>query len=368
MSNWLEEALFLLGGPVSPLYSAFMRLRRRLYETGFLDAFYPGIPVISIGNILLGGTGKTPLVEEVVKWALERGMRPAVLTRGYKGTVGQGPKELIEKDKIIMGPWEAGDEPYMLALRLIDWCSHHGVPQDPMIIVGSNRVASAKLAKKKGADLIVLDDGFQHLHLKRDIDILLFPYDIDPSAQRVFPGGRLREPLDAARHAHIVVVSKLPDMSSSQHLAFFKGLFPGKECCPMAFIPESLIPLSDEGSAEGLELLEGKRVVAFCGIGHPQSFKKMILGLGCNLVDMRIFGDHHFYADKELLEVRRWSREKKADMILTTEKDLVKLGFLASSSNLQADDLQNENGIYAIRLKVEVDPHLFSLMAGYLHI
>ncbi len=368
MNRRLEDRLFLLGRPISPLYSAIMRLRRHLYDRGVLEAYSPGIPVVSIGNLLLGGTGKTPLVEEVVKWAIKRGMRPAVLTRGYKGTVGKGPKELIVQGEIGMGPMEAGDEPYMLALRVTQWCRQHGMDDGPIIIVGSNRVEAARLARERGADIIVLDDGFQHLRIKRDLDILLFPYNVDLNAQRVFPGGRLREPLDVARHADIIVISKVPHIKSTHLLAPFEEFFPKKELFPMVFYPESLIPLSGQRPGQGLERLEGKRVVAFCGIGDPESFKEMIMRLGCNLMDIKVFRDHHLYDIDDLLRLKRWSTEKKADMILTTEKDLVKLNCLVASAPIKRDGDPKGDDIFAIRLKVQVDPRLFSVVADHLDI
>jgi tetraacyldisaccharide 4'-kinase len=299
---------FLLGRPLSPLYSGVMRLRAWAYKKGLLAAKTLPCPVISIGNITLGGTGKTPFVMAVAKWLKVQDIRPAIVTRGYGGRVGKGPALVSRGEGAILSPYEAGDEPVMMAEQM------RGVP----IVAGSDRFNAGLFAiQELNAQVILLDDGFQHLALKRDIDIVLLSAGRPFGAGRVFPGGDLREPLRALRRATAIVITGSQILDPAQI----------KACRQMLDIitPKRPVFFSKTRIKGVRGLAPSTPVFAFCGIGSPEAFFEMCAETGVDIRGKKAFRDHHAYTLGDINEIAVESIKSGASCVVTTAKDAVKV-------------------------------------------
>jgi tetraacyldisaccharide 4'-kinase len=258
-----------------------------------------GVPVVAIGNITAGGTGKTPMVEYVCRRFRERGLRVAILSRGYGATEG------------------LNDEGLVLDANLPD------VPhfQDP------DRVALARIAVEEcESQLLVLDDGFQHRRLARDLDVVLLDA-LDPfGLGHLLPRGLLREPVRSLRRAGVVVLSRADLVSTEERSAIRSRA--ERAAGPLRWVEARHAPrdlLDADGHAEPLDRVRSGPVVAFCGLGNPEGFRRTVLGLGADLVDFRTFPDHHPYDRRDVDDLMRWARSRGASLALTTQKDSVKL-------------------------------------------
>lgn len=293
-------------------YRPALALRNWAYDRGKLSSYTPSIETISIGNLLLGGTGKTPLTLALAKKLANRAPF-AILSRGYKGSV-EHEKEPIWACKgggALEPPERVGDEPYLLARRL----------PHSWILAGRNRVRAAQMAEAAGATLLLLDDGLQHRSLARSREIILM--DERPSLERMplFPAGLLREPLSALRRADLILVHHvgpvLPAWCRSQ-----LERFSGAPIVGMQLMPEALV--GEEGR-ETPASLEGKRVGAFCGIGSPSRFYRTLAGLGAKVALQWTLPDH---APFPLEQGRRFlasCQKGGVEEVVCTEKDWVKL-------------------------------------------
>jgi tetraacyldisaccharide 4'-kinase len=291
--------------PAGWLWGAAMRARRQAYRSGQRTARDAGVPVVSVGNLTAGGTGKTPMVEWVVRRLCALGRRPAVLSRGY-GAARAG---------------DCNDEALMLEGRL-GGVRHYAAP---------DRVASGRRAVAAGADCLVLDDGFQHLRIRRAVNIVLLDA-LDPfGGGRVLPAGTLREPLSALADADALVLTRA-DAVTPEELAAIRArlaaLAPGKPLVEAAHRPTELVDL-DGGSALAAGALRGRRVAAVCGIGNPRGFVRTLESLGAEVVAAHFRPDHAPYALEDLaLMVAFLGSDWKsgdAELIIVTEKDAVKL-------------------------------------------
>ncbi len=318
--------------PLAWIYGKAMRFRERLYLEGFLHRLRLPCKVICVGNITLGGSGKTPMVEYLARHLKESGIKVGVLSRGYRGRMERSGGVISDGRGPLLGPEEAGDEAWMLAEHL------PGVP----VVVGRDRYGMGLLmCERFGTELIIMDDGFQHLRLMRDVDlVLLRPSDLE---ELLFPQGRLREPLSALRRADLLVIthwedSDPPEEGLQEKLRQVAGTLPTFHA--------TLRPLDlydpYSGASFPLSYLEGRRVCAFCGIASPETFFQSILRLGGSLVAKRPFRDHHVYSEAELAELESSCRD--ADLFLTTSKDAVKLR-----------KVQFSKPLYVLRVKVEVE-------------
>ena len=376
------QLFFALGRIFSPFYALLMRLRAWLYQRGWLRREKMVVPVISVGNLTLGGTGKTPLVIYLCRLLQDLGYRPAVLSRGYgrrrrpglagKETtslvaglaeVGPGPFDparpapmvVSDYQNILLDSETAGDEPVLLAQSL------PGVP----VLVAPRRVLSGRYAVgEMGADCLVLDDGFQHLALERDLDLALFsarnlPYRIagprpgwfgtpapaptGPRAEtsspaRVFPGGPLREPWSALARADALVITGADPANRDEVAAFRRFLahkFPTLPCFLGEYLPVCLL---DAASRQTLALAEGRDRpwYGFAGIARPESFRQTLLGAGYKLTGFQAFADHYPYTAADHRALVEAARERRAEGLITTEKDLVKLNPLIDDMPLLA--------------------------------
>lgn len=271
------------------------------YDRGWLASSRAAVPVVSVGNITLGGTGKTPMVEWVARWYRGRGVRVAVLSRGYRRDGGGG----------------VNDEAMVLEENLPD------VPhlQDP------DRAKIAGVAVEElESEVLVLDDGFQHRRLARDLDVVLLDALEPFGLGRLFPRGLLREPTRSLKRAGLVVLTRA-DLVSSDALREIKdraerGAGPLKwvvtRHAPVELIGEGIEP-------ETLERLKGRKVAAFCGIGNPDGFERTIKTLCGDVFGFRAFPDHHAYHASDVADLSRWVVGLGADLALTTQKDFVKL-------------------------------------------
>ena len=272
---------------LASIYGAVIRIRNFLYDAGFLKIHVvPGV-VVSVGNIEAGGTGKTPFTMALAAELSSRGLTSCIVTRGYKGSI-KGPA-VVEGHHTSE---EVGDEALLMARTLT-------VP----VIKSPDRVKGALLARTMfGCDVVILDDGFQHRRLGRDLDIVLVSRDV--AREELLPDGALREHESALKRAHHVVAMK------------------GIDTSPLTADLKPVCLVDPQGKTMDLETLSGKRVLAFCAIGSPQHFFSMLERLGAG-VDRLAFSDHHRFCLDDAAMIMDMAAGK--DVILTTEKDMVKI-------------------------------------------
>jgi len=315
----LLAVLFLVGRIFSPGYSLVMVLRAFLYRKNILlKSQHLSVPVISIGNLTLGGTGKTPMVRYVTRLLLDRGLRPAIVSRGYGGKATGAVNVVSDGAKILLTPDMAGDEPFMLAEAL------PGVP----VLTGPERVKVARHAIQEfGVNRIVMDDGFQHLAVSRDLDLVLFSARTLLGNGRVFPGGPLREPLSALGRAHGFVITGVDSGNRSSVDDFqrrLQGAFPEKPVFAGEYLPAGIWH-SRQGKAVTLAEAREMAVFAFAGIANPDSFRQTLRQEGFSLVGFKEFRDHHGYTAQDVAVLVTAAQAHGAKALITTEKDFVKL-------------------------------------------
>ena len=258
------------------------------------------MPVVSVGNITLGGTGKTPMVGWLTRWFMDRGLRVGIVSRGYGAVTGQKNDEALELERALPG-----------------------VPHE----LNPDRVAGARAAiERHGCQLIVLDDGFQHRRLARDLDLVLLDATEPFGYDHVFPRGTLREPLAGLRRADVVCLSRadLVDAEAGEAIRQrVAALAPEALWCEAAHAPTALHSAS--GVWQPLSVLAGRRVAAFCGIGNPAAFRRALTSLNAEIVSWREFADHHAYSASDQAALGRAAAENRTELVITTRKDLVKL-------------------------------------------
>ena len=299
--------LALLRGAALP-YGTLLRLRAAGYRSGILRSHRLPVPVISVGNIVLGGTGKTPMVAWLAEQLIARGLRVAVLSRGYGGTAEGKTRIVCDGKALLSTPEEAGDEPCLLARK---------VP-GLMVVIGPDRYRAGLLALAElKPDIFILDDGYQHLRLQRDLNILLLDAARPFANGRTIPAGFLREPAGAAERADLVVYTRC-----------FPGqkvdLFPGTPSCRTSHRLSGMVPLGG-GAAAGFEVAKGARVAAFSGIANPAAFYALLEQEGVRLAATMDFPDHASYGENEIAAICRLKESSGSTMLITTEKDAVKL-------------------------------------------
>jgi tetraacyldisaccharide 4'-kinase len=315
------ENLFFWGRPLSPFYSCVMANRSSLYRKGFFKQHKLEVPVISVGNLVLGGTGKTPLVHYIAELLRQHEKKPAVLSRGYKG-IASGEVNIVSNGTdILLDADHAGDEPRLLAEKL------PGIP----VLTGKNRFITGRFAiDSYGVDCLVLDDGFQHMSLKRDIDLVLFSAQKLLGNGRVLPGGDLREPLSALKRADAFIISGVDtplDENVGEFLRFLHGLFPEKPTFTGSYLPGEVINRLYSGKNDSLCISESRTipVYGFCGIARPESFQNILKKSHMNLVGFQSFEDHHSYSLNDIKSLCKKGLSSGAQALVTTEKDLVKV-------------------------------------------
>lgn len=293
----MEPVIYAL----SLIYRLGSRLRYAGQDLGLVKPARSPLPVVSVGNLGFGGAGKTPLVVELLRFFLEQGIRPALVTRGYRGE-WERKGGVLSEGAGLLGSWrQAGDEATMVALNL----------PEAGVFVGKNRLVSCRKASASGFRVAVLDDGFQHRKLARDVDIVLF----DP-AETI----RLREPVSSLKRADLV----LWNPASGDAEANWKKRFPG-----VRFFRFEVTSLGLHDAAGGQVLTSpsrhGKRFFAFCGIARPERFAAQLNTVGIRPESQLTFPDHHAYPEESLERIGQGLVASGADAAVTTEKDAVKL-------------------------------------------
>jgi tetraacyldisaccharide 4'-kinase len=274
--------------------------------------------VISVGNLTLGGTGKTPMVEWVCRFLRERKIRVTIVSRGYKAEDGAANDEALELEQKL------SDVPHV---------------QNP------DRVAAARMAIEEfECQAIVLDDGFQHRRIARDLDIVLLDALEPFGFEHVFPRGTLREPLAGLARADCVVLTRADMLTPEDRSKIAKRvsrLAPDAAWAECVHKPVGL--WSSSGEEQELDTLRGRRVAAFCGIGNPAGFRHTLASCGYDVGLFREFADHHPYSRADLDWLATWARQSEVAAVLTTHKDLVKIGL----------DRLGDKPLWAVRIGLE---------------
>lgn len=334
---WQRLGWFALT-PVSGGFSALVRGRNLLYNRRFFATTRVPLNIVSVGNLTVGGTGKTPLALWLAQALQERGYRVGILTRGYKGTttaltvVGTAGKPLVT-------PEEVGDEAVMMAQRF-----------SGIVIAGRDRVAAAARAHDEfGLDVVILDDGFQYRRLSRDVDILLMSAQANNN-QWLLPAGPFREPLTAVPRADIVVLTKSAAAGPAPTRVFTPTaaatVFSG-DLAPTTFVSS----VNGERQQHSLASVAGQRVLAVTGIAAPASFYKILHEWNAVITEILEFPDHHSYTHADWQHITQLSQ--KCDLIVTTEKDLVKLERFPFAAGR----------LLALRVEMQIDPSALFLNA-----
>ena len=316
--------------PLGLAYGAAVRARLALYRAGALTVQRAGVPVLSVGNITAGGTGKTPLVEWLARAVAEgEGRRVCVLTRGY-GREGGGRLVVSDGARIEADAREGGDEPRLRAERLLK----HNVA----VVADADRVAAAVWARAElRSEVFVLDDGFQHLRLARDLNVVTIDASDPWGGGRLLPAGRLREPREGLRRAGCVVVTRAEMAEDLTKLCAEIGRASGGRPVFVARTKtlgvrsltqvESEIAADQNSGGRPVERVAGP-VAAFCGVGNPRAVFQHLRREGFALAHERAFRDHHFYSQAEIDALCREATGRGARSLVTTAKDAVKLAGL----------------------------------------
>ena len=311
--NDIRKPLHIFFYLLSLPYGAAVRARNRLFDLGVLRQDNVGCPVVSVGNLTAGGTGKTPMAIQVAGMLRDRGLRPAVLSRGYGGKSTASVLVVSDGRQTLAGADEAGDEPVLIARRL------RGIP----VLAGAKRTLSAAYARENfGADVLVLDDGFQHRWIRRDLDIVLLDSRKPLGNGFLLPRGPLREPPESLERAGVVVFTRSEDLPGPMDTGL-SGLLSGRLMLRTRIRPIALIGI--DGAEFPLSFLAGKRVFAFAGIARPESFRQTLEDLGAVVAGFQALPDHHRFCAEDLRQIERACSETGAEILLTTEKDGVKL-------------------------------------------
>jgi tetraacyldisaccharide 4'-kinase len=296
-------------------YSFIVELRNFLYSKRWLKTHTAGATVISVGNITVGGTGKTPLVVWLYKQIVQSAKYKvqncgiAILTRGYKTT-----QNLNLKTQNYV------DEPAILA---------ESYPQ-AKIIVNPDRVAAAYQAVEKlGANVLIMDDGFQHRRLARDLDIVTIDVTCPFGYDKMLPAGLLREPIAVLKRADAIVITRCNQVGENELAELEKRLrLLNPNMIIARSIHEPVYAKAVDGRKINLDALKGKKVLAFCGIANPDAFFNTINEVGCDIADSKIYDDHYQYTDDCLADIYKQAVDSKADFVLTTQKDWTKIAQL----------------------------------------
>jgi tetraacyldisaccharide 4'-kinase len=280
-------------------YGLAVQLRNRLFDQGWKRRLRASAPVVSVGNLTLGGTGKTPCVEYVARHYRRLGLRVALLSRGYGATGGRNDEALVLEENLP------------------------GVPH----LQGADRVELARTAVAEfRSEVLVLDDGFQHRRLARDLDLVLIDATNPWGYGCLFPRGLLREPASSLGRAGVVVLTRCDQASPVERQRLREGI---KRLAPQSPVVETVhrpMGLVNHGQAADLASLHLHPVAAFCGIGNPDAFRRTLLSLRAVVAAFRVFPDHHRYTRSDVEDLRTWAEAQAKDgLLVTTQKDLVKL-------------------------------------------
>lgn len=323
---------------LSPLYGLGIRGYLGLYRRGILHRWRAPVPVVSVGNLSVGGTGKTEAVRLLAHHFQSCGLKPAILSYGYHGT-GEAVRVVSDGRQVLMDPEQAGDEPVLLARAL------PGVP----VLACPRRERSAELAVRElGANLLLLDDGFQYWRLERDLDLVLLDALRPPHRDALLPRGLLREPVSSLRRASGILITRCESAVPEQVDGLREWVAraaPGVPAWRASYRPERLRHLDGPDAGLRVASLRGLRAAALSAIGNPASFEALLRSLGCDVVPFRL-PDHYRPAAGELGALAAAARQQGCQAIVTTEKDAVKLPALPACPL----------PFYALAVRLEIEP------------
>lgn len=337
---------------LSVLFERIVRLRFLLYRTRILRDTPLGCKVVVVGNLTVGGTGKTPVVEKMARVMASHGRKVAILSRGYKSkkepllrrilrwlNLASRPAPRIVSDgkNVLLGAEIAGDEPYMLARNLVS-C---GV----CVVVDRDRVYAGEYAIRHfGVDVIILDDGMQYLPLRGSINLLLVDKTNPFGNGNLLPRGILREPVEHLKRGSYIFLTKSDGNPNPALVDRIRKYNPDAEIIECTHQPKRLCAVFGDMPDIELGEMRGRRVATFSGIATPDKFEEFVRRYGARIAYNRRFSDHHRFSEKDLDEVFEGARLAGAEFIVTTEKDMVRL----------SRDLKPPIPIYYLRLEIEI--------------
>jgi tetraacyldisaccharide 4'-kinase len=317
-------------------YEVAARLRAYGYGHGWFAQRRLPVPTISVGNLTVGGTGKTPMVIEITDWLLGAGRRVGVLSRGYRRTSREPLLVVSDGARILATPEQAGDEPFLIAQR----CPR------AVVAVGADRYRlGRRVLKECGINCLVLDDGFQHLGVHRDVNLLLIDATDAQGLERLLPAGRLREPITAAKRATGMIITRAEASNQVEDILKRLGsaIGPLPPIAQVVFRADELVAVAT-GAARSRQSCQGARALLVSGVGHAASFRGTAEELGVTVLDEMAYPDHYAYSVHDVGTLRKRASELKTDLVLTTEKDAAKIRpYLAPG----------DGNWWAVRLRVE---------------
>ena len=325
--------------PLSYLFGVGVALRNRFFDIGLLSTEHVDVPVISVGNISAGGVGKTPFVEFLARWFMQQGKKVAIVSRGYKR---RGSGTLVVSNGLVQCAEAAlaGDEPAQLAAKL----------KGTVVIVDERRARGANFARNRfKVDVILLDDGFQHRSLKRDLDLVLLPVDEVKKKHRLLPTGNYRESTGALRRCDGVVLTRCESKEHfEQALATVKTLTDKPVIGTVTRV--SAVRRAQSHFSVDLNGLKGKKIVAFSGIGDPVSFKRTLHSLKWEVVRFLPYPDHHRYSGGDVETIKKALKQAEGEYLVTTEKDVYRL----SDAGGAARELINHAPLFFVEIEQAV--------------
>ncbi len=345
MPLYLKIPVYIFS-PLILMYTAIIYLRNRLYDWSIFKTCISPLPTISVGNIQIGGTGKTPMVEYLAGKLKEKSVKPAIITRGYRRRMNK-PVLVDPADPHTIQVEVVGDEPFMLVCNLPD------IP----LVVNVDRCKAAILLKQIYPEsIILLDDGFQHRRISRNFDIVLIDVTRWPECGLLFPLSSLRDVKSSLKRAHALVLTRTGQAPGKTEI--LKEQFSRRFKVPVftaEITPQEIIGTGEKRESLPLKVLSGKKVAAFCGIGNPSQFFSSIEHTGAELCWKKTFPDHHFYTADDINAIIGESEKCGAEYIITTQKDSVKMNSVRSGRS---------GNIYFLKISLSVNQenHLFSLI------
>lgn len=321
--------------PLSWLWSFIYRLRRFCYNYGIFKKEYFKVPIVSVGNVTFGGTGKTPMIVWLAKKVEELNKRPMILTRGYKSKLEKSSALVSSKDQFKKNSKLIGDEPLMIANSL----------NDAAVVIGRDRSRNLKkYYSKVNSDIVFLDDGFQHLKIHRSLNLVLFDASMDLDKYKAAPLGYLREGLSSLKFADTIIFTRADQVSNDEFDKLNNFLAPYLKtnvsiarCC---YAPDGIFNISGEKVFEASELAQ-KKVISLTALASPKSFNQSLKTFGAELVAEKVFKDHHFFTVDELEGISKEARKAGA-LVLMTKKDAVKLKGITQDKNFLYLDISVE--------------------------
>ena len=335
---------------LSKVFQLLVKARLFLYNVRIIRDWTLGVQVIAIGNLTVGGTGKTPVVEKFARELQDQGRTVAILSRGYRSKPPPLGKRLLDKlmlredrtpprvvsdgKSLLLDSETAGDEPFMLASNL----------KDVVVLVDKDRVKSGRYAIERfGCDTLLLDDGFQYWKLRgRRRDIVLIDYQQPFGNEYLLPRGTLREPPSHLARASTIFITKSDGNTEElrKRIAQYNSTAGIIECIHNPLYFEDVFT----GEQKGLDFIKGKKIASLSGIAQPESFEKSLMRMGGELVYAKRFADHHRFVQQEILNVINRGKKRQAELILTTQKDAVRF------PKLDRRDLP----IYFMRVEIKI--------------